>query len=64
MTTLFNQNKKQQQKFLTFHRLGKPMFWIQNHLAVFRIRISFHADLDPGSQKCPYGSKEVNTKKE
>ena len=43
-------------------------------LAVFRIRISFHADPDPdpGSQKCPYesgsrcgsGSKEVNTKKE
>ena len=36
--------------------------------AVFRIRISFHADPDPdpGSQKCPYGSgsKEVNTKKE
>ena len=23
---------------------------------VFRIRISFHADPDPGSQKCPYGS--------
>ena len=38
--------------------------------AVFRIRISFHADPDPGSQKCPYGSgcgsgsKEVNTKEE
>ena len=33
---------------------------------VFRIRISFHADPDPGSQKCPYGSgsKEVNTKEE
>ena len=24
--------------------------------AVFRIRISFHADPDPGSLKCPYGS--------
>ena len=24
--------------------------------AVFRIRKSFHADPDPGSQKCPYGS--------
>ena len=23
---------------------------------VFRIRKSFHADPDPGSQKCPYGS--------
>ena len=34
--------------------------------AVFRIRISFHADPDPGSQKCPYGSgsKKVNTKEE
>ena len=34
--------------------------------AVFRICISFHADPDPGSQKCPYGSgsKEVNTKEE
>ena len=33
---------------------------------VFRIRISSHADPDPGSQKCPYGygSKEVNTKEE
>ena len=35
---------------------------------VFRIRVSFHADPDPGSQKCPYGSgsgsKEVNTKEE
>ena len=31
---------------------------------VFRIRISFHADPDPGFQKCPYGSgsKEVNIK--
>ena len=25
----------------------RPVFWI---------RISFHADPDPGSQKCPYGS--------
>ena len=24
--------------------------------AVFRISISFNADPDPGSQKCPYGS--------
>ena len=35
---------------------------------VFRIRISFHADPDPGSQKFPCGSgsesKEVNTKEE
>ena len=33
---------------------------------VFRIRISFHADPDPGSKNCPYGSgsKEVNTKEE
>ena len=39
---------------------------------VFRIRISFHADMDPdpGSQKFPYGSgcgsgsKEVNPKEE
>ena len=34
--------------------------------SMFRIRISFHADPDPGSQKRPYGSgsKEVNTKEE
>ena len=25
--------------------------------AVFRIRKSFHADPDPGSQKCPYGAR-------
>ena len=25
--------------------------------SVFRIRISVHADPDPGSQKCPYGSE-------
>ena len=25
-------------------------------VSVFRIRISFYADHDPGSQKCPYGS--------
>ena len=33
---------------------------------VFRIRISFYADPNPGSQKCPYGSgsKGVNTKEE
>ena len=29
--------------------------YIEYH-AVFRIRISFHTDPDPGSQKCPYGS--------
>ena len=28
---------------------------------VFRIRISFHADPDPGSQKCPYGSGSGST---
>ena len=35
-------------------------------LSVFRIRISFHADPDPGSKKCTYGSgtKGVNTKEE
>ena len=36
-----------------------------NYFPVFRIRISFYADPDPGFQKCPYGSgsesKEVNT---
>ena len=41
-----------------------------NFKPVLRIRISFHADPDLGSQKCPYGSgwgsgsKEVNTKEE
>ena len=29
--------------------------WLES--PVFRIRISFHADLDPGYQKCPYGSR-------
>ena len=44
------------------------IFWSSELEPVFRIRISFHADpdLDPGSQKCPYGSgsKEENTKEE
>ena len=35
-------------------------------LAVFRIRISFYVDPNPGSQKCPYGSgsKGINTEEE
>ena len=42
----------------------RPYRWI--FVPVFRIRTSFHADPDPGSQKCPHGSgsKEVNTKEE
>ena len=31
-----------------------------SHLPVFRIRISFHPDPDPGSQKFPYGSGSVS----
>ena len=33
-----------------------PVYFIRLPTTVFRIRISFHADPDPGSQKCPYGS--------
>ena len=29
---------------------------------MFRIRIGFHADVDPGSQKCPYVSMTLNFK--
>ena len=33
------------------------LFKINVFKALFRICISFHADLDPGSQKCTYGTK-------
>ena len=36
-----------------FYYLGK---YLPVPSSVFRIRIIFHADPDPGSQKCPYGS--------
>ena len=53
--------RKQQSKQPEKNKIEQSGFF-----AVFRIRISFHADPDPGSQKCPYGSgsKEVNTKEE